>query len=60
MSCLATAACGDKAGNFCDVVDRPVVLPISVSAELVATDRGQAERIAVTNRYGRAHCPGWR
>ena len=47
------------AGDFCDVVQGPILFTDGTASVMVSNDRVSAERIDAQNRYGQANCPDW-
>ena len=60
LSLLLAAGNCNVAGDFCDVVRRPIEFTDPATAQaVVATDRQTvAEPLSVLNGYGRVNCPG--
>lgn len=53
-ACLILAGCGE--GDFCDVWQGPKSFHPETAAQIVKTDRDDAEGIKVENDYGNKHC----
>ena len=49
---------GCDVGDFCDVWQGPKVFAPETAAQIVKTDRDDAEGIKVENDYGAKHCRG--